>query len=54
MFLGEGRLVLEALLTTPRFAIRSLLVSRTRAQWLEDSDLPIPEHVPIYVSEDAS
>jgi len=54
VFLGEGRRVLEALLTTPRFAIRSLLVSKTRAQWLQASELVIPEDVPVYVSEDAS
>lgn len=54
VFLGEGRLVLEALLATPRFALRSLLVSKTRARWLEDAGLVIPDDVPVYVSEDAS
>lgn len=49
LFVAEGRLVVERLLQTPGYRVRSVL---TMPQWLERlGRLSIPNDVPVYVAE---
>jgi tRNA G18 (ribose-2'-O)-methylase SpoU len=51
LFVAEGRLVVERLVTERRFAIQSLLLSETARRTLEPVLATLPAAVPVYVCE---